>query len=385
LYMTGEDSEPPDGRQKNSNLVEIIKNEESVFLSPGPSELAVLNPAFLNGHLLYRVRKRHNNRYGEISYICYRKLVPPFQLNGEPRTILFPEHDYEKDGIEDPRVSYKDGLYYITYVAYNEDEGARIALATTEDFRKIYKKGLIGPNIKLSEGIELSRRLNSRYGLIFENELKEKRKKNPNSDPIIMDKDATIVYSSKWRPILLHRIGNHMQATPFSSIEELQHPEFWRDKLGKLEKDTILCPGEGWASEKVGLGGTPIDIDGKILGHIHGVEKKRGDKMGDKMEEYIYKTTFAEFDPRTYEILAILRDPPLVPDNECVFIGKSGEIIIIKHVIFGTAMARVGGEIISLFGKGDLRIDKDTCDKNWLLGELSHPHNQLKNWQFSSN
>jgi len=50
--------------------------------------------------------------------------------------------DYENFGVEDPRISFIDGLYYISYVAVSEN-GVVTALASTEDFRNFERKGII--------------------------------------------------------------------------------------------------------------------------------------------------------------------------------------------------------------------------------------------------
>lgn len=50
---------------------------------------------------------------------------------------------YESHGIEDPRITSLDGVYYIMYTAYG-DLGPTVALATTTDFETFERHGLIG-------------------------------------------------------------------------------------------------------------------------------------------------------------------------------------------------------------------------------------------------
>ncbi|MEK7628065.1 MAG: hypothetical protein AAB421_01440 [Patescibacteria group bacterium] len=65
------------------------------------------------------------------------------------RQLIAPEHDWEKYGCEDPRVTYFEGTYCIFYTALSQfpfrPEGIRTALATTRDFKKIDSKHLITP------------------------------------------------------------------------------------------------------------------------------------------------------------------------------------------------------------------------------------------------
>lgn len=62
----------------------------------------------------------------------------PFLLPGEKE----PFKTYEEYGVEDPRISKIDNIYYITYSAYSR-HGARISLAATTDFNSIEKISII--------------------------------------------------------------------------------------------------------------------------------------------------------------------------------------------------------------------------------------------------
>ena len=201
-----------------------------------------------------------------------------------------------------------------------------------------------------------------------------------------MDKDATIVYGKSGQPIFLHRVGNGIQATLFDSIKNLQDPAFWEYKFGELEEETILYPGKRWAPEKVGLGGTPItivDAEGneKKIGHIHGVTKKESENL----VEYTYRSTPAEFDPETYHLKAIIRDPILLPDSKYIFTERDDKKTIKKYINFATGMAidpKNDSIICNYSGVGDYGIELRTNNlKQWLLKELDHPHNAIENWQ----
>ncbi len=53
-----------------------------------------------------------------------------------------PFSEYEAFGVEDPRVTFLEGVYYITYSAYSQ-HGVRIGLARTTDFMRIERVSLI--------------------------------------------------------------------------------------------------------------------------------------------------------------------------------------------------------------------------------------------------
>lgn len=60
--------------------------------------------------------------------------------------LIVPEHDWEKYGCEDPRVTFIDGQYLISYTALSkypfEESGIKIAVATSEDLLKIKQKNI---------------------------------------------------------------------------------------------------------------------------------------------------------------------------------------------------------------------------------------------------
>lgn len=68
----------------------------------------------------------------------FRVAQKPFMTPAE--TGVFKE--YEEYGIEDPRITCIDGEFLITYSAYSQN-GVRIGLAKTEDFRKVERISLI--------------------------------------------------------------------------------------------------------------------------------------------------------------------------------------------------------------------------------------------------
>lgn len=66
------------------------------------------------------------------------------------RQLIAPTEPYERFGCEDPRITFFEGTYYIFYTAISEfpintPHGIKVALATTKDFKKIKKHGVITP------------------------------------------------------------------------------------------------------------------------------------------------------------------------------------------------------------------------------------------------
>lgn len=68
---------------------------------------------------------------------------------------------FENRGVEDPRITFLDGTYYIVYTA-NSSYGQRLVLAKTDDFKKIERVAFIsGPNNK--NGALFPKKIAGRY------------------------------------------------------------------------------------------------------------------------------------------------------------------------------------------------------------------------------
>jgi predicted GH43/DUF377 family glycosyl hydrolase len=59
-----------------------------------------------------------------------------YKFKVDPKPFMTPYDEYDEYGVEDPRITYIDGKYLITYSAYSQ-YGVRIGLAYTKDFSQI--------------------------------------------------------------------------------------------------------------------------------------------------------------------------------------------------------------------------------------------------------
>lgn len=102
-------------------------------------------------HLLYRAVSSPQMVYGiemQVSSIGHALSKKGLQFRHR-RQLIKPEHDWERFGCEDPRVTKLGGKFYIFYTALSTypfcAEGIRIGLAITRDFRQIEAKYLVTP------------------------------------------------------------------------------------------------------------------------------------------------------------------------------------------------------------------------------------------------
>lgn len=140
-------------------MLVIKRHPENPILTPDEEEFwqsrAVFNwSPVKDGRLtrvLYRAMSSENVLGGarlSISSIGYAESRDGLHFSGR-RQFIYPEHDWERYGCEDPRVTKLNGRYYVFYTALGEYPftagGIRGALAVTRDFKKIDAKYLVTP------------------------------------------------------------------------------------------------------------------------------------------------------------------------------------------------------------------------------------------------
>ncbi|MCJ7666583.1 MAG: glycoside hydrolase family 130 protein [Actinobacteria bacterium] len=64
-----------------------------------------------------------------------------FKIDKKP--AMFPENIYERSGMEDPRITQTAGKYYISYSAVSDITGITTCLASTDDFIRFKRHGVI--------------------------------------------------------------------------------------------------------------------------------------------------------------------------------------------------------------------------------------------------
>ncbi len=141
---------------------------------------SVLNPSVVfDGklfHMVYRAATKPKRMYTlknwRISSIGYANSNNGLDFKISTNPLIFPEHGWEELGCEDPRVTKIENTYYIFYTAVSYDNykkglKVRIALATTEDFKKVKKFGIIGPNDTSKAACLFSEKIKNKYVMLF--------------------------------------------------------------------------------------------------------------------------------------------------------------------------------------------------------------------------
>ncbi len=179
----------------------------------------VLNPAVIREgdsvHLLYRAVRKGNH-----SSIGYCRLDGPLTVAERwDKPLMVPEFEYEAHGVEDARIVKIDGLYYMTYTAY-DGTNARGALALSPDLKHFDKQGIIVPPITYAEFVfvaESAGKVNESY---YRNHKFYYQEADPDKKIMLWDKNVIFFPRRiKGKLVFLHRIRPGIQIVATNSIK----------------------------------------------------------------------------------------------------------------------------------------------------------------------
>jgi predicted GH43/DUF377 family glycosyl hydrolase len=266
---------------------------------------------------------------------------------------LFPEHDYEIHGTEDPRVVLLDGTYYMFYTAY-DGKNALIAYATSNDLKKWEKHGIISAKMSYDEA-----------GHFFHlSKLKEKYhffvsyyKDVVGEDVLLWEKDSFLFpkkFNNKFA--LIHRILPDIQIVCFDDFKDLTDG-FWQSYLEKLGEHVLIEPKFGFESRNIGAGAPLIETERGWLMIYHSVE--------DSNKGKVYHASAALLDKKDpYKIIGRLKEPLFSPTEDY---EKFGDV---NNVVFPSGTAIFGDRLYIYYGAGDKRIAVVSVNLHKLLHEL---------------
>ena len=233
---------------------------------------------------------------------------------------------YEQFGIEDPRITFFEGKYYIVYNApsvYRGGVGApawqhmktpwrlRCSLLETEDFITFKRRGVILPDIDSKDGVLFPEKINGKY-------------------------------------CLLHRV----------------YPDIWisySDRIDKFEIGEKLCLSRQnqWDSERIGAGPPPIRTELGWLLIYHG----SGVKMDGKFSYEVGMMLLDLENPQ--KILYRSEEPILQPQENYEREGY------VNNVVFPTGLIEWGDKYWLYYGAADSRVAVAYIEKKQMLDFLS--------------
>lgn len=209
-----------------------------------------------------------------------------FDIDEEP--ALFPKNDYERYGIEDPRITCMEGKYYISYSAVSDITGITSCLASTADFRSF-----------------------ERHGIIFMPD---------NKDVIIFPEKINGNYYALSRPV----------------SGEFNLKDMWISESGDLicwgRHTKLMGTRKGcWDSLRIGGGAVPFRTDEGWIEIYHGVSENNRYCLGAVLLDYK--------EPR--KVVSRSRVPLIEPETDYELSGFFGGVVFTCGVLYEEGTVRI--------------------------------------------
>jgi predicted GH43/DUF377 family glycosyl hydrolase len=318
----------------------------------------VLNPAVIKVgntiHLFYRAVAKDN-----YSTIGYCRLSDPMNLESRNTVpLLFPQSDYEFQGLEDPRIVEIEGTYYLSYTAFN-GINALGALATSTDLVHWNKRGIIVPQITYEE----FKHFTESEGTIHEKYIRfnDYQKSHEKQDRKIFLWDKNLIFFPRKinnKFCFLHRIKPDIQiVVAIEKLEELT-VDFWQNYFSRFDEFIVLAPKYEHEVSYIGSGCPPIETSAGWLLIYHGVH--------DTVKGYVYSACAALLDlTNPQKEIARLPYPLFFPEKQWELKGE------VNNVCFPTGAILENDTLYIYYGAADERIAVASVSLKELLAELT--------------
>jgi predicted GH43/DUF377 family glycosyl hydrolase len=346
----------------------IVVKREGVILEP--TNLAfenesVMNPAVIaegnNVHMFYRAAREGNH-----STIGYCRMEGPLKVvHRDKEPLLSPEFEYESQGVEDPRIVKIDGIYYMTYTAYDGDN-AMGALVISSDLKHFDRKGVITSRFTYPQFAKLLKKDDhphtGKYFRSYNN-----REATTGEGKTIFLTDKNLVFFPRrinGKLFFLHRIKPDIQWVSIDRLEDLT-PEFWTNYYSDFTNYIFFEPHYGHESSYIGAGCPPIELDEGWLMIYHSVHDTPGG--------YIYSASAALLDRNDPTIeIARLPYPLFTPETDYETKG------VVNQVCFPTGAIIWDNRLYIYYGAADTSIACVSVSVKELVDELLN-HKKRRN------
>jgi predicted GH43/DUF377 family glycosyl hydrolase len=311
-------------------MLQLDRSKVNPILVPDESSWweskAVFNCSVLNDgktiHMLYRAIGEYSNY---VSRIGYASSNDGLSFTRKKEVAIYPVMDYERYGIEDPRLMTIEKETYVTYVVLSNyvknNPSISTALAKTDDFSHYKRLGII--TILGSE----------------------------DKDVVLFPKfngDASSSY------MMLHR-----PSTWVGPEYNTDRPTIWiaeGDSITNFKKHfPLVKPEQSWEALKIGAGVPPIKTEKGWLIIYHGVSAEHVYSAGALLLDIK--------DPR--KILGRTKAPLLTPEEDYEVKGD------VNNVVFPTGACILDNKLLVYYGAADKVCCVATVELREILDYLS--------------
>jgi beta-1,2-mannobiose phosphorylase / 1,2-beta-oligomannan phosphorylase len=338
----------------------IKVKKEGILLSKsmlGFENEGVLNPATIRVgdtvHMFYRAVSKGN--YSTVGYCTLSDPLTVEERSDVP--IIFPQFDYESHGVEDPRITKIDDIYYLTYTGY-DGINALGALATSKDLIHWDKLGLIVPIITYDDFKHLAGcrvPMNEKYARYNDRNLLHAT--NPDKKILLWDKNVMFFPRKIHNKFyFLHRVKPDIQIACVYDLSELTK-DYWENYFLHWCDYIALSPKNKHEVSYLGGGCPPIETAHGWLIIYHAVH--------DTMRGYVYAACAAlmDLDDPIKEI-ARLPYPLFKPEEDWELEGE------VNNVCFPSGAVVFDDTLYIYYGAADERIACASMSLSTLLTEL---------------
>ncbi len=253
-----------DLKTKKISVKEFSKDDPSVDFSD-PRFLRAVSGTYLTSISHLRVARSKNG----------------IDFNIDRKPALFPENKYERFGLEDPRITNINGIYYISYNAVSDKTGITACLASTADF-KIF----------------------TRHGVIFMPD---------NKDVVIFPEKIRDKYYALSRPVSAEFGARDMW---ISESSDLIHWGGHIRLMGTRKKY--------WDGERVGAGAVPFRIKEGWMEIYHGSSKANRYCLGAVLLDA----------KKPWEIISRSKRPIIEPEMDYELHGFFGSVVFTCGILY---------------------------------------------------
>jgi predicted GH43/DUF377 family glycosyl hydrolase len=231
----------------------------------------------------------------------------------ERTQFIVPEHNWERYGCEDPRITKLGDTYYIFYTALStfpfSAEGIQVAVAVTKDLKTIEEKHLVTPFNAKAMAL-FPEKINGRYA-------------------------AVLTVHTDTPP-------SHIAVAEVDRIEDFWSESYWEEWYARLDEHVLKPEPQRGPGERVEVGAVPILTDeGWLFVYSH------------------VRNYFTEHE-KVFGVEALLLDR----DNPRRIIGRTGGPILVPealyehhglapHIVFPSGALVRGNELEIFYGAAD--------------------------------
>lgn len=291
-------------------------------------------------HFVYRAQSQTQTIDGnnlELSTIGYAKSSDRIHFK-KRRQLITPEFDWEKFGLEDPRLTCIDNKYYIFYTALSDyphsPAGIKIAVALTSDFKKIEEKHQVT-------------HFNSKAMALFPEKINGKL-------------TAVLTVHTDMPPAKI-------AIAQFDNPAQIWDQNFWQNWYNSLDTHTLNLLRS--SDDHIEVGAPPIKTASGWLLIYSYIKNYRTQYKTFGIEAILLDPT----DPT--KIISRTQKPLLTPQENYELQGK------VPNVIFPSGALVHENELGIYYGAADTTCCLATCNLDELLNDLtssSHIHATIK-------